>query len=389
MPTANRDAWIITEGRNIDVDLSRIDAVPDEGTLKEYKISEIARYMLNPNPIEIKKRLIGCEIHYRKRGLSRIKAAITRIFPHRIRRAINANTVAPDVLLSNCKLRIPYIETRDLEVHLNSIYELLRSYDQVIKRLPHLNLRQIAHLIGICEDIGGNLSYLKLQGGIQEKMKYMAAHISGDVGVVLRRAYQADGLFELRAFDFSAYNADNAYRLITFLADGTPKVCVMDHEDNLDFWVDDKQLLKYLHLFEHSIKANPNLRNAIHQCRTKHAKAVKLFFNKKLEIDYTKTNFPKVYREVFSAHNVRSNQRNLVKPSLNYLLIGVSLNYVPLSESGEDRLYTHISVLHDLRALESLKNNLPQVYSEISKGAFVSEAGRFYLLDSIEGHSNA
>jgi hypothetical protein len=31
---------------------------------------------------------------------------------------------------------------------------------------------------------------------------------------------------------------------------------------------------------------------------------------------------------------------------------------------------------------------LPQVYSEISKSAFNSEAGRFYLLDSIEGHSN-
>ena len=389
VPAANGDVWVISEGRNINKDLRGIDEVPDEGTLKEYKISDIARYMLNPNSIEIKKRLIGCEIHYHKRRLTRMKEAASRIFPQRLRRVINANAVAPEVLLSNCKLKFPYMEDRDLEAHFFSIYEFLRSYDQVIKRLPHLNLRKIDHLIGICEDVGGNLSYLKLQGGIQEKIKYMAAHISKDVGVVLKKAYQADGLFELRAFDFSAYNADNAYRLVAFLADGTPKVCVMDREDNVDFWVADVQLLKYLHLLEHSIKANPNLSNAIYLCRMRQAKAVKLFFNKKLEIDYSKTNFPKVYREVFSAQNVRSNQRNLVKPSLNYLLIGVSLNYVPLSDSGEDRLHTHISVLHDLRALESLKNNLPQVYSEISKGAFVSEAGRFYLLDSIEGHSNA
>ena len=36
-----------------------------------------------------------------------------------------------------------------------------------------------------------------------------------------------------------------------------------------------------------------------------------------------------------------------------------------------------------------LFSDLPQVYSEISKSAFNSEAGRYYLLDSIEGHSNA
>jgi hypothetical protein len=216
----------------------------------------------------------------------------------------------------------------------------------------------------------------------------MASHISKDVGVVLRKAYQADGLFELRGFDFSSKKTENAYRLITFFTDGKPKICVMDRDDNIDFWVDDEQLIKYLHLLEHSIKANPNLKNAFYLCRTRQAKAVKLFFNKKFEIDYSKTHFPRVYREVFSAQNVASNQRNLVKPSLNYLLIGVSLNYVPLSDGSEDQLYTQISVLHDLRAIETLKNNLPQVYSEISKSAFISEAGRFYLLDSIEGHSN-
>jgi hypothetical protein len=384
----NEDFWIISEGRNIDVDLCGIEEVPDEGTLREYEISDIARYLLNPDPIEIKKRLIGCEIHYRKPRLTRIKEGSSRLFPQKIRRWINANSRPPEVLVSNCKLKIPYMNNRDLETHLLSIYEHLRSYDVAIKRLPHLNIRKIEHLIGICEDLGGNLSYLKLQGSTEEKIKYMAAHVSKEVGVVLRKAYQADGLFELRGLDFSSPKTANAYRLITFCSDGKPKVCVMDRDDNVDFWVDDEQLIKYLHLLEHSIKANPNLKNAFYLCRTRQARAVKLFFNKKFEIDYSKTHFPKVYRKVFSAQNVASNQRNLVKPSLNYLLIGVSLNYVPLSDGGEDRLYTQISVLHDLRAIETLKNNLPQVYSEISKGAFISEAGRFYLLDSIEGHSN-
>ena len=388
-PSANSDIWILSDARASSFDLNQIEVVPDEGTLREYQISDIGRYLLNPDSIEIKKRLIGCEIHRRKRRLTRMKEAFARIFPRRIRQWINANPLPPEVLLSNCKLKIPYLKDCDLRDHFNAIYELLRSYDVVIKRLPQLNPRKIAHLIGICEDVGGNLSYLKLQGGIEEKIKYMATYISKDVGVVLKKAYQADGLFELRGFDFTAYKPNRSYRLLSFLAEGEPRFCVLGGDDNVEFWVAEEQLVRYLQLLEHSIKANPNLRNAFSLCHSGQAKAVKLFFNKKLDIDYSKTHFPKIYREVFNTHNVGFNQRNLVKPSLNYLLIGVSLNYVPLTDSGDEQLVTHISVLHDLRALETLKSNLPQVYSEISKGAFNSDAGRYYLLDSIEGHSNA
>ena len=103
---ANEDFWIISEGRNTDVDLCGIEEVPDEGTLKEYEISEIARYLLNPGSIEIKKRLIGCEIHYRKRRLIRIKEAIGKIFPRRLRRLINSKNLPPDVLISSCQLKI-------------------------------------------------------------------------------------------------------------------------------------------------------------------------------------------------------------------------------------------------------------------------------------------
>ena len=387
-PSGSSDIWIVSDVRDSRQNSSSHEVVPDEGTLREYRISDLGRYLLNSNSIEIKKRLIGCEVHRRKRRLIRIKDTLARIFPRRIRQWINANPMPPEVLLSNCKLKIPYLKDGGLRDHFNAIYELLRSYDVVIKRLPRLNPRKISHLIGICEDVGGNLSYLKLQGGIEEKIKYVATYISKDVGVVLKKAYQADGLFELRGFDFTSYQPDHSHRLISFLAEGEPRLCVLNRDNNVDFWVDDGQLLRYLQLLEHSIKANPNLRNAFSMCHSGQAKAVKLFFNKKLDIDYSKTHFPKIYREVFNTHNVGFNQRNLVKPSLNYLLIGVSLNYVPLSDSGEDQLMTHISVLHDLRALETLKSNLPQVYSEISKGAFHSEAGRYYLLDSIEGHSN-
>ena len=385
----SEDIWIISECGNAASDLSAIEDAPEDGTLKEYIISDIAYYLMNPGPIEIKKRLIGCEIHYRHRRLAKIKDALSKLIPKRIRQAINSHHSPPEVLISNCNLKIPLLQDRELEAHFTNIYESLRSYDSVTKRLPQLNIRKITHVIGICEDVGGNLSYLKLQGGIEDKLKYLATYVSKDVGVVLRKACQADGLFELRGFDFQSYDGTRSHRLIYFFKENTPQLYVLTPENQAIFCVNDDKLLKYLHLLEHSITANPDLKQAFIQCQSGQARAIKLFFNRKLEIDYSKTHFPKVYREVFNAHKLNSNQRNLVKPSLNYLQIGVSLNYVPMSDIGEDRLYTQISVLHDLRAIETLKNNLPQVYSEICKSAFLSEAGRYYLLDSIEGHSNA
>jgi hypothetical protein len=74
---------------------------------------------------------------------------------------------------------------------------------------------------------------------------------------------------------------------------------------------------------------------------------------------------------------------------LNYYLFGVSLTYIQPLELSGDKLVTHVTVMQDVRALESLKKNLPQVYSEICKRATASDVGHFYLLDSIKGFSHA
>ena len=99
---------------------------------------------------------------------------------------------------------------------MNTIYESLRAYDAVSKRLPQLDPYKIAHIIGICQDIGGNFSYLKLQGSIDDKLKYVNNYISKSVGVLLRKAHIAEGLFEMRGFDFGAYDSGRTHRLITY-----------------------------------------------------------------------------------------------------------------------------------------------------------------------------
>jgi hypothetical protein len=368
--------------------LSTIDSAKNSDAVKEYQISDIARYLLNPNPIEVEKRLIGCEIHYPQRTATKIIKNIKRLFPRRMRKRWNGNGIQPEVLISNCKIKIPSLKDKDFESHLNTIYESLRAYDAVSKRLPQLDPYKIAHIIGICQDIGGNFSYLKLQGSIDDKLKYVNNYISKSVGVLLRKAHIAEGLFEMRGFDFSAYDSGRTHRLITYQKNGKSGCCVLDSNNKVDFALDDAELIKYMLLLEQSLKADANLKNAFDLCIRNQANPFKLFLNKQLEVDYSKSPFPEIYRGILKAKNIDPNQQNLIRPSLNYLQIGISFNYIPQSNGTEEKMMTLISVLHDLRALDVLRKNLPQVYAEISKYVSVSEAGKFYLLDSIEGFNH-
>ena len=384
----NTDVWIISKGRDAQFDLSAIESGKNTEAVTEYQISDIAHYLLNPNPIEVEKRLIGCEIHYPQSTVTKIIANIKRLFPRRLRKHWNGNGIPPEVLISNCKIKIPPLKDKDFEAHLNTIYESLRAYDAVSKRLPRLDPYKIAHIIGICQDIGGNYSYLKLQGSIDDKLKYVNNYISKSVGVLLRKAQIAEGLFEMRGFDFGAYDSGRTHRLITYQKNGKRSCCVLNSNKKVDFVIDDADLIKYMLLLEQSLKADANLKNAFDLCIRNQARPFKLFLNKQFEVDYSKSPFPKIYRNILKANNIDPNQQNLIRPALNYLQIGVSFNYIPQSNGAEEKMMTLISVLHDLRALDQLRKNLPRVYNGISKYVSVSEAGKFYLLDSITGFNH-
>jgi hypothetical protein len=389
--TPNADIWIISGGRDSQLDLSAIEGAKKNEqvkAVKEYRISDIGYYLLNPKPIEVDKRLIGCEIHYQQRLTTKIIEKIKRLFPRRIRHLWNCHMIPPEILLSHCKIEMPILKDKALENHLYSIYESLRAYESVSKRLPQLDPHQIAHVIGICQDIGGSLTYLKLQGSSDDKLKYMQNYISKNVGVLLSKAYIGDGLFEMRGFDFKAYDSGRAHRLIVYRQNGKPKCCVLNSKNVVEYSLNDVHLLKFLLLLQQALADDLKLNAAFDFCIRGEAKPVKLFFNRQLEVDYSKSLFPAIYRNILKEKKTNSNQQNLIRPALNYLQIGISFNYIPLPDSAADNMITLISVLHDLRALELLRKNLPQVYNEIEKRVGVSEAGRFYLLDSIEGCNN-
>ena len=383
------DVWIISEGRFSDIDLDGIIEGNVAGPCKEHLISDLGRYLLNPNTIEIKKKLIGGEIHYKLGPAKKLKKAFYKILPGASKRLKKNPLLSPEVVVSRYKLQIPPLKDSHLESHLNHIVDQLRAYDSVTKRLVELDPRKIFQIVGICEDVGGNYSYLKLQGSIEEKIKYLGNFISKEVGVILNKAYIADGLFELRGYDFLSFDPTREYKLITYNTGGTQNACVLSQNNTVDFYITDCRLLKHMHLLEQSLKSNPSLCDAFALCQEGQATPIKLFFNKKLEIDYSKAALPEIYKDVFKTLNVELNKKNLVQPILNHLQIGISLSYVLLSECQQDKMHTDISVLHDLRALEPLRKNLPHVYSAVVKRAMISEAGRYYLLDTINGYSNA
>ena len=384
----NNGIWIVSEYAASDTDLSGLVEEKVDELIKAYKISALGRYLLNPNSIEVKKKLIGGEIHYQQSKLNQIRRSIHRLLPAAFKRRKKAAAFAPEVVVSRYKLRIPVMNDSEFNAHLNHIYDQLKSYDSVTKKLANLDPRNILQIVGICEDVGGNYTYLKLQGSIEEKIKYLSNHITKDVGVVLNKAYVDDGLYELRGYDFRSYNPSVFHRLFVYRSGGVQKSCLLTDQNKVEFYIANPNLLKHLLLLEQSLKANPGLNEAFELCTRGEANPIKLFFNKKLEIDYSKSPLPTIYQDALKTHKVNSNHRNLIKPILNYLQIGISLNYLLETDGNNDRMYTHISVLHDLRALEPLRKNLPRVYDSVAKHGFATEAGRYYILDSINGYNN-
>jgi hypothetical protein len=385
----NSGIWIISEGRFSDIDLNRVVDAKVDGPHREYKISDIGRYLLNSRAIEVKKKMIGGEIHYKQGRLKKILRALRKILPAGSKEGkINAG-FSPEVIVSRFKLRIPGMQDPELESYLNRIYDQLKTYDSFTKRLGQLDSRLILQVVGICEDVGGNYSYLKLQGSVDEKIKYLVNFISKDVGVILNKAYIAEGLFEMRGYDFKSFTPAKSYRLFAYKSGGEPKACVLTGRNQVEFYLSDCYLIKYMHVLEQALRTDPGLCQAFVLCLEGQVQPIKLFFNKKLEIDYAKSPLPAIYQDVFQTLNVSLNQRNLVKPMLNYLQIGVSLNYMLNNDQRDNRIFTHISVLHDCRALEPLRKNLPEVFARVLKQGCVSEAGRYYLLDAINGFNNA
>jgi hypothetical protein len=381
------EVWIISGGSFVNLDLSNICKESVSGPVTEYRISALAHYLLNPNPIMVEEKINGCKVKYLKPSSGKIKRLIRKIIPQKDDPSDDNNNFVEEII-SNSKLGIPSFHDEGLNSHFLKIKELLKPYDPVQKKLSGLDREKIEDITAICDEIGGHRYLLNLKGSVKEKIDFVMNSISKKVRVSFNKAYLLNGLFELRGFKFESYNSNSHYVLIKFTQNNQTRYCVLNADYKFEFWVNDNILVNYIHLFEQSVKTDPKLKESLNLCVKGDAKPLKLFFSKKLEKGYSEKHLPMIYREVFNMYNLNNGEKMAIANALNNFQNVVFFNFFPTSGNSRRKVITNISVMHDFRALEQIKSQLPQLYSEIDKKASVSEAGKLYLLDSFRGYQN-
>jgi len=379
--------WIISDGIPVNLDLSNICKESISGPVTEYRISELARYLLNPNPITLEEKVVGCKVLYRKPSAGIMKRALNKIIPGHSKPTDSDNAHSEEIITTS-KIGAPTFKDEYLNAHLIKINELLKPFDPVQKKLSALDREKVDDIKALCEDIGRSRYQLNLQGSISDKINFVANSLSKKTKVVANKAYLLNGLFEIRGFNFKDFYAKNGYRLIKFSQNNQFRYCVLNTNYQFEYWINENILINYMHLFEQCIQSDLKLREALMLCVKGEAKPLKLFFAKQLGQDYSDKHLPTVYREVFNTHKISQDEKDTLAGTLNKFQSIVSFNFVPLSGPEKHKLCTNISVMHDFRALEPIKSHLPQVYSEINKKALVSDAGKLYLMDSLRGYQN-
>ncbi len=384
-----KDIWIISEGEYVEMDFSHIGKDLFTGPVKEFEISDIGRYMVNPYPIEVEEKLIGCEVLFHPPLRERIKEKLRSVLPAPLAAFLgNQEEVKPLQMFSSSAKKGYVLKDRDLSEHIEKISAMTRPYDSLFKELKNLDKKTVKDISGVYEDISGKCYHLNLQGSIDNKIEYLEAYLLRNVKIVMQKAYLADGLFEMKGCPMGEFEPGNSHRLIQITQGGAEKYFLIDDDNRIEFWVDDPRIVYYLHLLEQSIRINSKMKESFLACVGKKADPLKLFFSKQLAYDYSKGQLPKIYREALENHSMRFDEKLTLLNTLKNYQHTVSFHYIPDDGSCGDRFCTDISILHNLEAFESLKDLMPGLYSEIDEKVPRSEIGKFYLLDSMKGCQN-
>ena len=379
--------WIITPGAYEDVDLTALGINARPKRVMAYALSDIGRYLLSPAPIEIESLLLGCECLFKPGRWRQVKSSAARLIG---RKTFSESGGRPDsenrcLLLARHFVRMPALRDRQLAGHIDRIRGLLHPLDPVAHDIAMTPLQRLADIRGVCEDEGGHRTYISLSGDLEAKRGYVLDHLLKRVPITLTQARIADSLYDLRGLDPARYRSERQHRLLKFQANGRFFVCLLSPANKVSFWVDDADRLRQLLLIQQALETDPVLDKAFEDCFGGRARALRLMINSEMDIDYSRNRLPKVYETLFASLDLDGAQQQGVIHSLNAQQMAISFSFVPQGV-GDSRAMTCISVLHDVKALETFRQDVPELYSEIKRKATLSEAGRYYLLESIEGH---
>jgi hypothetical protein len=380
--------WIISKGRYSAWQPPDAAGPEPKGPTKEYRLSELARFMLDPRPVQVKRRLVGCEVAYRQPLGIRMGRRLERCLPSALRGWAERRATPPEVFVSAAAAAAPAVDDPHLDQHLKGLERQLREHDPLLHELLTLDRGRLTRITGLCDDLGGKHLRLRLNGTIDDNIDYLCSHLQSEVTVVLDNTYAAPGLFELRGLDLEPGSLQQSHRLVKCSRAGKPAACVLGDDQRPAFWVENPKRINYLHLLELAIRSNRQFQLSLKRCLYGKARLLRIFFNRQPIVDYSSNHFPETYRDVISTSQLAHTAKDDLLNSLNHLQLGISLQTVSESDAGQKQLDTHVSVMHNFRALEPIKAHLPELYDAIDKRTEVSEAGKFYLLDSLQGTLN-
>lgn len=372
--------WIISPGR----DTQFVFEIPSLNnrtvSVREYRISMLGHYLISPEPLNVKRWLAGCEIHWRHSAWTRIKNQFIRRLQSKHLKGPKISVLRPD--FPNYKI----ITTDEkLGCHLKNIQDKLRSHDSFHNTLNNIDISRIADVVAIIEDDAGHSSQLGIIGDVMQKFDFVRNHACKKIDIKINCAQFADGLFEMSNFNFSNYTPEVAFRLLRFVENDVLKACVLNKDNTIAFWLDNPELINYLQLIELSVQKNHHMHDSLCRCIKGDVTPLRLMLNTTLEIDYSQAPLPDIFKEVIGENSQADHVGRLIKKHLNHYQLSVSLNTCSHQMADGSGLHTDISVLQNLRALEPVKQELPALYAEITRRTNRSEAGSFYLLDTIRG----
>ncbi len=377
--------WIISMGKPVDLQALMVCDGYHPGSASEYKISDLARYMLNPNQVEVNKKLVGCEIHYNKSALAKLTEKFRPVLPKKLYGSLLENYIPHEKLTTDLEYNICSLKDRNLRAHVENIYRQLATYDPIIKRLSKLNVSRISEIKGICEDVSDERSRLKLNGTLSEKIEYVKDNLAQNVKGTIAKACIGEGLFEMRGFDFKSFDHKKSHRLIKYMQNDETKAMVLSPDNKVEFVIEDMQLFNYMTLLELAIKKNASFNASLRQCMEGDATPLLIAINKKMNMGYSGANPPKVYKEIFESCRFAQADIDAVMESLKNKQSGVAFNYISQLNPSKKRFAACITVMHSVRALDHIKDIYPTLYSEIEKLSSLSSIGKLYSLDYIEG----
>ena len=354
----------------------------------EYRISDFAKYLINPNPIEVVNTLVGCKIFRHKPAASQFKYLMRKYFKKCINKNVDAVYAHEETYLSEL-IHLQDSEDPDLQMHINKMKELLIPYDTIVEKISGLDTDKILDATAIVEDPEDNRSHVVLKGTVDEKIQFILNNVQKKVGVVLKSSCLDNGLFDMRGFDFESFDPKKNSRLRVVFNNDQPEAHVLTPAGKVEFNVSDIELVKCIIFLQMSLKTNEKIKHLFGECIKGAVKPLKLMLNKKLEIDYFQTDLPNIYQEVFEANNISKTAKDIILKALNQKQVGILISYLPKTSHGKYRSETSVYVMHDIKALEPIKAILPQLYSEIDKKIGALEKDKYYLMDSMKGYNNA